>query len=253
MEENNLLRQKIGRNFDSFAACLRSEIKMQLLPCMQKVFLTRYFSATLLMFIAGNQLGRSGGHGSVFQVVYYNQQLAVKVFECEDAEAWRRELKSLTFLSHRNIVRIFYIVYESENDQRRATRPSCYAMELMTRSAGDEIEWSLLQLLCVFEQIAAALSFCHDHEIVHFDVKPENILLDDSCMTAKLCDFGHAHKLRSIVDSVSASVVSGMQRGTLSYMAPECTTAKWRAADQSYATCILSGKLCGSCFIRASK
>ncbi len=217
VEENNLLKKKIGRNFDSFAACLKSEINMQLLAGMQMFAPFCILEFTLLLSIPGNQIGRAGGHGTVYQVVYYNQQLAVKVFEYEDPHAWRRELGSLTFLSHRNIVRIFYIVYDSINDQMMALRPTGYAMELMAHSAGDEIEWCLSQLFCVFEQVASALAFCHEHQIVHFDVKPENILLDESCTTAKLCDFGHAHKLRGI----SVSAVAGMQRGTLAYMAPE--------------------------------
>jgi hypothetical protein len=217
--EGFLEHEKVRRSFDAFLPCLMYEIEGQLIPSAFGCANVRQFSA--LMLRLGNQIGQSGGHGTVYKVKYGNQLLGVKVFGQSDSEAWRRELASLTFLPHSNIVRVFYIIYESIDDQRSALRPSGYAMELMAHSAGDDIEFTLHQLLSLFEQIATALAFCHDHDVVHFDVKPENILLDDACATAKLCDFGHAHKLRNIAEKAAASAVSGMQRGTLDYMAPE--------------------------------
>lgn len=95
-------------------------------------------------------------------------------------------------------------------------------MEKMARSADDQFECTFHQLLCVFEQIASALTFAHEHNVIHFDVKPENILLDESCSVAKLCDFGCAitlHTTASLTSSVSG--VGGKIRGTVLYMAPE--------------------------------
>jgi eukaryotic-like serine/threonine-protein kinase len=151
----------------------------------------------------------------------WGQTLAVKVFrENAEGHVWRRELNSLTFLSHANIVRMFYIVYETLEDRSEARSPVGYAMEAMTRSAAVQQSYTLDQLLNIFVQIASALAFSHQHGVIHFDVKPENILLDDACSLAKLCDFGCAHKLKSAVATASASMVQGQVRGTLMYMAP---------------------------------
>ncbi len=115
---------------------------------------------------------------------------------------------------------MFYIVYETLADRSESFTPVGYAMELMDRSAADRCEYSLDQLLNIFEQIASALAFSHQFGVIHFDVKPGNILLNAACTVAKLCDFGCAHKLRSVAASATASMV-GHWRGTLDYVAPE--------------------------------
>lgn len=68
--------------------------------------------------------------------------------------------------------------------------------------------------LKVAAQIARALGFVHQHQIVHRDVKPENINLDDSGR-AKLMDFGIA----KIADL--SLTQPGYVLGTPYYMAPE--------------------------------
>jgi serine/threonine protein kinase len=170
--------------------------------------------ARFITSLAGNQIGRSGGQGSVYRVKYWGQCLAVKVFhDTAEGRAWRRELNSLTFLTHVNIVRMFYIVYETLDDRNQCRPPVGYAMELMAMSAADRRDYTLDQLLNVFEQVASALAFCHERGVIHFDVKPENILLDESGSVAKLCDFGCAHRLQNAAASASSSVAQGL-RGT---------------------------------------
>jgi hypothetical protein len=201
LEQHERLKVKLGRKFDSFAPCLKKDIQDQLAK--------------------SNQIGESGGQGAVYRVTLWlwGQNLAVKVFhQNTEGDAWRRELNSLTFLTHANIVRMMYIVYETLEDRNQCRAPMGYAMELMARSAAVEYAYTLEQLLKVFEQIASALAFSHEHGVIHLDVKPENILLDESCSVAKLCDFGCAHMLHA---SVTASTLQRQVRGTLLYMAPE--------------------------------
>jgi serine/threonine protein kinase len=198
-------------------------------------FLIRLCADALVRFItslAGNQIGRSGGQGSVYRVKYWGQSLAVKVFhDTTEGRALRQELNLLTFLTHANIVRMFYIVYETLDDPSQCRPPAGYAMELMTMSAADRSDYTLDQLLVVFEQIASALAFCHEHGIIHFDVKPENILLDDTCSVAKLCDFGHARKLQNVAASASSSAVQGLH-STLLYMAPEAFRPDFKTSSR---------------------
>ncbi|KAG7256755.1 hypothetical protein CRUP_009768 [Coryphaenoides rupestris] len=62
-------------------------------------------------------------------------------------------------------------------------------------------------------QVASALEFIHSHDLVHRDVKPENILLLDSgCSRVKLADFGLAQKRGTMIRYIT---------GTLPYMSPE--------------------------------
>ncbi len=156
----------------------------------------------------------------------WGQPVAVKIFHDESREkryAWRQELNSLIFLTHANIVRMFYILYETVEDCSDALPPVGYVMEEMARSAADKHDYTLAQLLDIFQQIATALNFAHSFGVVHFDVKPENILLDDACSVAKLCDFGCARKLHeTLTDGVEGQV----PLGTLLYMAPELFAPK---------------------------
>ena len=65
----------------------------------------------------------------------------------------------------------------------------------------------------IFYQIVQAIAYLHSQEIIHRDLKPENILLDNN-LNVKLCDFGWAIKINSIMRRRSLC-------GTVEYMAPE--------------------------------
>ncbi len=216
-EERDRLKVKLARKFDSFAPYTKKDIQDQLVDTQR--------------------IGESGGQGSVYRVKHrlWGQTLAVKVFHNNaEGDAWRRELNSLTFLTHVNIVRMMYIVYETLEDRIQCRAPVGYAMELMAhsaqsamesmaQSAADQHEYTLEKLLKVFEQIASALAFSHEQGVVHLDVKPENILLNESWSVAKLCDFGCAQMLHA---TVTASTIQRNFRGTLLYMAPEALHRK---------------------------
>jgi len=65
-----------------------------------------------------------------------------------------------------------------------------------------------------FRQLCAAVEHFHSHDLVHLDIKPENVLVDEEG-NAKLCDFGFASTLSSCVDWQSV--------GSRYYTAPETT------------------------------
>lgn len=99
-------------------------------------------------------------------------------------------------------------------------------MEIMARSADEistcKVQCTFAQLLQIFVQIARALTFAHEHNVIHFDIKPENILLDETCTVAKLCDFGCARSM--FATAGFTATVGGVDEkafGSIWYMAPE--------------------------------
>ena len=74
-------------------------------------------------------------------------------------------------------------------------------------------EFDLDIVACIATSIANALAFAHQHQVLHLDVKPDNILITANG-TAKVSDFGIAQ----LVDAAGTAHAAG---GTIGYMPPE--------------------------------
>ncbi|XP_031440531.1 cyclin-dependent kinase-like 2 isoform X2 [Clupea harengus] len=122
--------------------------------------------------------------------------VAVKKFlECEDDKSVKkialREIKMLKQLRHENLVSLLEVC------KRR--RRWYLVFEFVDRNLLDELELhpsGLEQNRCraYLYQILRALNYCHQHNIIHRDVKPENVLVSQQGVV-KLCDFGFARTL----------------------------------------------------------
>jgi len=105
-------------------------------------------------------------------------------------------------------------------------------------------QFSLDDTIATAEPIAAALDYAHEHNVVHRDIKPGNILFHDS--RALLCDFGIARAIKTAGGELLTSF--GVRIGTPTYMSPEQTLAVQELdgrSDTYSLTCVVYEMLVG--------
>jgi serine/threonine protein phosphatase PrpC len=74
---------------------------------------------------------------------------------------------------------------------------------------------SLEEVRVIIEQVVKGLQAFHRQEMIHQDIRPQNIMIDQS-NTVKIIDFGSTH-----IAGVTSSKTEEIMRGTLLYSAPE--------------------------------
>ncbi|XP_065854373.1 phosphoenolpyruvate carboxylase kinase 2-like [Euphorbia lathyris] len=129
-----------------------------------------------------------------------------------DRECLEKEAKIMTILSpHPNIVQI-HDVFDSD-DSLTMVMELCEQYTLYDRIMKNNGGLSESKSAPIIKQLLSAISHCHRFNIVHRDIKPDNILFD-SRGRVKLADFGSADWLSE--ERTMNSVV-----GTPYYVAPE--------------------------------
>ena len=170
-------------------------------------------------FSQDNLLG-SGSFGKVYKgILADGSPVAVKVLNEEMGEAaWKSfdaECKVLRSVRHRNLVNV--ITTCSNLDFRAIVLPFMPNGALQ-RWLHPEIRLSLVQVIRIADDVAAALEYLHhgcSAPVLHCDVKPSNVLLDED-MVARLGDFGIA----KVALEQGTSATRSSAPGTFGYMAP---------------------------------
>ncbi|CAN4086676.1 unnamed protein product [Withania somnifera] len=206
-----LLLSKKGREHQNIEAFL-----MQYGSLAPKAY--RYSDIRKMTNSLQEKLGQ-GGHGGVYKGNLNGRPVAVKILNSTkgNGEEFINEVASISRTSHVNIVTLMGFCY---NGRERAL-----IYEFMPNGSLDQhiyaedskLGWETLYRIAL--GIGRGLEYLHrgcNARILHFDIKPHNILLDED-FCPKIADFGLAKlclEKESMVSMLEA-------RGTIGYIAPE--------------------------------
>ena len=165
-----------------------------------------------------SELGR-GGMATVYRGYdpSFGREVAVKVLPKEFLhdpsflDRFRREIKIIAALEHPAIVPVY--------DVGEDNGIPFFVMRFMSGgSLTDQIKkgkFTLQDAAGIIERLAAALTYAHQKGVIHRDLKPDNILFDDSG-DPYISDFGVASVSTSTTNLTGNSAI-----GTPDYMSPE--------------------------------
>ena len=147
-------------------------------------------------------------------------EVAIKIYVALDdrgIEEFRTEFRTVSTLIHTNILRPeHYDVYDS--------RP--YLVMPLCRGSVEERVGGMSEpeLWHFIRDVSSGLAYLHGHEILHRDIKPDNILVNPDGDYV-VSDFGISTRMRSTMRRSSMRQDKGMDTsGTIAYMAPELFT-----------------------------
>ena len=160
----------------------------------------------------------AGGMATVFLAkdCRLERDVAIKRLHAHSPEdvgrRFQREAKVGASLNHPNIVGVYDTVTDDEG-----------VLIVMEYVAGHTLREEIARgpmeparAIEVLSDVASALDHAHDHGVVHRDVKPANVLIDEEREIVKLADLGIATAAENTRITHSGHVL-----GTASYMAPE--------------------------------
>jgi serine/threonine-protein kinase len=212
---------------------------------------------SIMINYTGHQLGNyrllqmigQGGSADVYvgEHIHLGTLAAIKVLhlqiEKNEQEDFLREARIIAHLRHPHIVRVLDFGVENHlpflvmDYAPHGSLRQYYPKRTLVPQA---------LIIEYVNQAAQALQYAHDRNIVHRDVKPENMLLDSNWQLL-LSDFGIAVIARNTSTAITQSRLDSSTAGTTCYMAPEQILGHPHPASDQYALgAVVYEWLCGS-------
>ncbi|HVT31608.1 MAG TPA: serine/threonine-protein kinase, partial [Rhodanobacteraceae bacterium] len=166
-----------------------------------------------------------GGMGVVYRArqIDLDREVAVKLLAAgpwasrEFIERFHREAQNAARMQHPNIVTVY--------DVGSAEELHFFSMQLirgqsLAAAIRDDGPFEPMRAATLMRTVAEALAYAHSLGVLHLDLKPANILLDEKGVP-HVADFGLARRIDSALASDAEEI-----SGTPSYMAPEQAEAR---------------------------
>ena len=205
---------------------------------IQDALLERLKSETLGDYEILTEVGR-GGMATVYLAhdIALDRKVAIKVMSSAIvdegmAERFRREARTAAALNHPHIIPIYAV---------RDRYPLLFfAMKFIAGQSLDPIlkiagGLPIPMVQTILSQAGSALGYAHRRGVIHRDVKPANVMIDDEGWVV-VTDFGIAK-----VSSATGLTVTGVTVGTPAYMSPEqCLGKEVTGASDQYSLGIVA-------------
>jgi len=188
---------------------------------VEPALLKRLAEALGPQYVLGDRIAR-GGFCEILECcdMELDRRLAIKVLRpdvggTQDMRArFKQEARAIARLSHPNVIPIHFV--------GEAGGLAFYAMPFVAGRTladllGDQSPLSARRLVPLLVPVLEALHHAHQMGIVHRDIKPDNILIEDESRRPLLLDFGIAKCLTGAAHETQAGFIVG----TPLYMSPE--------------------------------
>ncbi|XP_031479908.1 putative leucine-rich repeat receptor-like serine/threonine-protein kinase At2g24130 [Nymphaea colorata] len=180
----------------------------------------------------------TGSYGEVYRAELKDgREVAIKVLKTQgknSSKSFNRECQVLRNIRHRNLMRI--ITACSQPDFKALVLPFMAKGNLESHLHPSS-DLSLIQRVNICSDVAEGIAYLHHHspvKVIHCDLKPSNILLNDE-MTALVSDFGIARLITSIGEGAATTSdtlpnsTANFVIGSLGYIPPEYGMGKGAA------------------------
>lgn len=162
----------------------------------------------------------SGGMGEVYRALdkELNIEVALKILKSkyihnpEMVQRFKREVTLARKVHHENVIQLYD--FEKLENLLYISMEFFHGRDLKAMIRAQEI-FSTEEIISIMTQACRGLWAAHRRGIVHRDIKPQNILINDE-RTVKIVDFGIAIVIESAMETNAEFVV-----GTPDYMSPE--------------------------------
>jgi eukaryotic-like serine/threonine-protein kinase len=171
-------------------------------------------------YLVSRKLGE-GGMSDVYLATdtLLNREVAIKILRQElsidpvNLLRFQREANAASKLNHPHIVEIYDV---GEEDGRHYIVMEVVRGKTLKELVQQRGALDIKEAIFIMRQIISAVAHAHTHNIIHRDIKPQNILVKDDG-SIKIADFGIAMAM----DATQLTQVDSVM-GSVHYMAPEC-------------------------------
>ncbi|KAF9973877.1 hypothetical protein BGZ73_002834, partial [Actinomortierella ambigua] len=174
------------------------------------------------MLDLGRKLGK-GTFGEVFYGLYDKLPCAIKrTWLNSDIE---QEIAVFQTLSFKNVIQFYgTTTHEFEGEDRLLIIMEYAENGSLTHAIKEgTLQWQDKERIT--QDIVCGLQYLHKHNVLHRDLKSDNVLLTNNYDTAKLCDFGVSKVRLGCSGQTGVATTTDQHAGTTRWMAPELFVA----------------------------